>query len=178
MNNTMNPALKKHSDTAPGADLFQAGIMTQMRQKVMQAARGEGGACPCCDQYVKVYKRSISSTMARQLIRVYRLHGEGTWFHVRDAMAEGDTGVSDFAKLERWGLIEKRPHEPGDGGKRTSGYWRITPDGEKFVTGRGQVDEFALVYNNNHLGFEGGLITIFSCLGNKFDYKTLMGLPG
>lgn len=172
-----NRNLDKHGDTAPQADLFGAGVISQARISVMRAANDKGCVCPVCDQFVKVYRRSITSTMARQLIKGYRAFGTRNWFHVRDVLLAGETSVGDFAKLEIWGFIEAAPHQAGEGGKRTSGHWRITEFGEAFALRRSKSDEYALVYNARFLGFDGASVDIVECLGKKFDYRELMGMP-
>ena len=154
-------------------DLFQDAFVTEMRKQTMiQARDGKGAHCPCCDQFVKVYRRSINRTMARQLIFSSNEFGD-EWFHARDVVL-GQASAGDYSKLRFWGLIEKKPHEEGYNGKKSSGYWRVTPNGHKFARFELTLPQYALVYNNNVLEFEGDQVNIVECLGDRFDYNKLM----
>ena len=154
-------------------DLFQDAAITEMRKATMKAARDEGGKhCPCCDQFVKVYKRSINKTMARQLIFSWRTFGY-EWFHAKDVVL-GSASAGDYSKLKFWGLIEKKPHEEGYNGKKSSGYWRVTHQGARFVLFKLTVQKYALVYNNRLLEFEGDQVNIVQCLEDRFEYNKLM----
>lgn len=155
------------------SDLFTKSAIEDARKDVMRK-RDDGCVCPVCDQFVKVYKRLLNSTMARQLIVAWNKNGD-RWFHTRDVVLEGSAGAGDFAKLENWGLISPRDHEKGDQGKRTSGLWCITQKGAGFIHGHVQVPSHALIYNNELLGFTQDMVTIQDCLGKHFDYNELMG---
>lgn len=155
-------------------DMFSPQVtISTMRQDVRKKAQQKGCLCPVCDQFVKIYKRSITSTMARQLIHAYRCHGEGNFFHTRDMVMAG-AGAGDFSKLQYWKLIESKiPMEPDDD-KKSSGLWRITPLGKAFILAETDMDQFAIVYKNEVLEFQGGKIGIAAALGNQFSYAALM----
>lgn len=112
--------------------------------------------------------------MARQLISAFHQHGLH-WFHTRDIVLEKSCGAGDFSKLENWSLIERRDHESGEDGKKSSGIWRITAAGYKFIVEGSKVQKHACIYNGTVLGFDGGEIDIIDALGEKFDYNVLMG---
>lgn len=156
-------------------DMFGAeNALVQAKQDTMQKARDKGCSCPVCGQFVKVYNRTITSTMAHQLIYAFHTLAEaGQWFHVRHVVM-GGSGVGDFPKLEHWGLIQRQHHQAGDDGKRTSGLWRITEKGIDFIHGRITVPKYALIYNATFLEHAGDPITIKDALGKKFDYNELM----
>lgn len=143
------------------------------KKEAMAAARGEGCSCPVCGQFVKVYNRTITSTMARQLIHAWRCHGLA-WFHTRDVVMQG-SGAGDFSKLEFWGLIEAQPHKSGEDGKKSCGWWRITDVGLQFIKGESSQPRWAAIYNNTLLEKLGESITIRDALGQAFDYGVLMG---
>lgn len=134
-----------------------------LRQKL-----NEGAPCPCCGQFVKMYRRTITSTMARLLISFYKLGGGYGWHHARDIEQQG----GDFPKLAHWRLIETQENE--DPAKRSSGLWRMTEHGRAFVLGNLTVKKYALIYNAKLYGFEGEKIGIRDALGEKFDYSILM----
>lgn len=147
--------------------------LNTLRKDTMDKARGKGTECPCCSQFVKVYNRTINSTMARQLIHAWHSYGTKRWFHVKHVVM-GGSGVGDFPKLEYWGLIEAQAHAPGEDGKKTSGIWRITPTAEDFIHNRLAVDKYAVVYNGDLLELGGGKITVRDALGQHFDYSELL----
>lgn len=130
--------------------------------------------CPLCHQPTNLYRRPISAIIARALIKLYRLEQNGaekTWHHVRDIHRDR----SDWAKLRFWGLIEEASNL--DSRKRTSGLWRITDDGRRFVMCQDQVPKYALVkYGSINVGFCGEAMTIRECLEakNKFSYIQLI----
>jgi hypothetical protein len=130
-----------------------------------------GVECPCCERFLKIYKRPITSTMARMIIKLYHLGGE--WHHVR-IIAKGisDTGTNDFSKLAYWELIKQG--ENNNPKKKNSGNWKITKKGKKFVLNQILVSSHAYVYNKNVLEFEGTDTTIIKSLGKDFDYSELM----
>lgn len=142
----------------------------------------KGADCPCCGQFVKLYKRRITSSMALALILLY---GEdkkhpGEWIHVANFLnivpnlpaAVRNTG--DVAKFTFWGLVEKMEGKREDGNKR-NGFHRITQKGRWFVEGRMQVPKFALLFDNRLYGLdESKQISIHDALRNRFDYNTLM----
>lgn len=154
-------------------------VLAQSKKDTMDKAWLKGCDCPVCGQFVKVYLRTITSTMAHQMIHAWRVFGVGQWFHLSHVVM-GGTGAGDFAKLEYWGLVEHQHHEAGKDGKRMGGMWRITERGAEFIQGNVTVRSHVAVYNGKALDFKGDQITVRDALGSRFDYKALMapaGLP-
>ena len=142
--------------------------------EIMDKARHKGADCPVCGQFVKVYKRTINASMAAQLIRAYKLYGGRETFHIKNIL-EGEGGGADFAKLRYWNLIiELHNDNPF---KKNSGRWQLTEHGCAFIMGFRKIPKYALIYNGRFLDFDGDeTITIQDALGNKFNYRELMGL--
>lgn len=140
---------------------------------------GEGGTCPCCNQFVKFYRRSITSAMALSLILLMkkaRQKGDD-WVHVEEIVAGTKyptSVIADIAKLRYWDLIEPYVGEREDGSKRT-GYWKLTLRGSMFVNGQTGVVQYVVLYNGKAIKYEGPLIFIRDTLKNKFNYEELMG---
>lgn len=156
-------------------DMFSAeNALSASKRETMAKAREKGTSCPCCGQFVKVYRRTINSTMARQLIKAYQKHGD-QWFHTRDVVLEKSAGAGDFSKLECWGLIYRQPHVQGLEGKRTSGMWKITALGKDFIEGSAVVKQYAYIFNGKLLELDGVDIHIEHALGKQFDYREIMG---
>ena len=144
------------------------------KKRVMEEAKDKGCICPVCDQFVKVYRRTITSAMANQLIHLFKITDlDDKWVHTRE-LVMGQSSIGDFSKLRFWGLIVEKPHDEGNKFKKTSGYWSITDAGKCFIAGIETVQSHVLVYNNKKLAFEGHEVNIIECLGDNFHYGNLM----
>lgn len=139
-------------------------------RRILGERAHDGMRCPCCDQMVKIYRRQVYAEMAKFLTQIYRGAGR-EWCHTPSLVPELRGG--DTAKLVHWGLIESMPGEREDGSKRT-GWWRVTEKGEQWLHGRVSIPKYALIYNGEFLGFDGGPVTIHDALGERFDYRELM----
>ena len=137
----------------------------------------KGSNCPCCSQFVKLYKRKLASTPSRMLIKLNYL-GDG-WHHV-SKLVKGIslTGSNDFSKLAYWQLIEEKQNTDED--KKTSGFWRITTKGVLFVENKIKIPSHVFIFNGKKMfsvgnrGFSDKTINIVDCLGKKFSYNELM----
>lgn len=136
----------------------------------------KGENCPCCGQFVKLYKRKLNSGMAITLIRVYKAHGL-SWVNVKDFLRENKhKNTHDWTLLRHWGLIREASHDPLDETKKSSGVWKITVAGERFVKNEVKTLSHIKHYNGNASGFTGEEITIVEALGRKFNYPELMAI--
>jgi len=145
----------------------------ELRSKV----RDGGGDCPCCTQFVKIYRRPLNAQMTRWLIGLVRVHSRtGDWVHVDEIGASLGLGKhahpADFAKLRYWGLIVQQPND--DPTKRTSGCWMPTQNGRAFVYGRLTVPSHCVLYNSKLMRLEGKERDVRRTLGKEFDYAELM----
>lgn len=146
----------------------------------------EGEICPCCEQYVKVYKRALNAQMARWLIwlvRCYRqsvLASDGNdsikqWVDIKGSPVRG----GDYAKLVHWALVEHKRNEK-DATRKDSGLWRPTQRGVDFVFRRCSVPSHVYLYDNRRLNWDDNTIrqvTVVDCLDKKFNYEELMKAP-
>lgn len=137
----------------------------------------EGTTCLCCGQTVKLYKRSITSSMAYSLIKysenqvgAYK-HAQ-TYFHERGHMYAGG---GDFPKLRFWGLIEKRGDSKEDGNPN-SGYYAITQKGLNFVNNDITVPKYMYIYLNKVRKQSEEQVNIVESLGNSFRYSDLVSV--
>ena len=145
-------------------------------KKFLRKNFNKGCECPCCGQFVKLYNFKLSSSQVVGLIYLYKLDKENpdSFFKVKDIerYKEGFGGGS-FAKGKHWGLITDELND--DTSKRTSGLWRITERGRKFVEGTIVLPHGVKLYNKKKYGYDKSkLINIKEALGKKFDYKELM----
>jgi hypothetical protein len=147
-----------------------------MDYKVIEedAARRQGHSCEACGQFVKLYRRKLSSQMALWLVKLVRLSQArplGAWIEVaKDCPTHG----GDYAKLAAWGLVEQK-QEQGDGSTRTSGRWRPTRAGRDFAENRLRVPSHAYFYNRRCEGFTRETVNCKEALGARFNYAELMG---
>jgi hypothetical protein len=140
-----------------------------------------GAICPCCTRLVKLYKRKLSSGMARTLLIVYRAfqaNRELVWLDVTDYLKQRKViaANSNTALLRHWGLLEQAPETREDGSSRT-GLYRITGLGIQFARGEVDVIRHIYMYNDQVLKRKDpdlSRTTIREALGEKFNYDELM----
>lgn len=143
----------------------------EARRRLQDGALGGGTRCPCCGQRAQVYRRSINSSMAKSLIKMWMVQRDGAdWIHVP---TEIGARSREEGKLRYWGLVTERPVSREDGGH--AGYWRVTTKGSDFVAGGLELPRYALVYDGNLLELTGPLVDIETCLGEPFDLTRLLG---
>ena len=125
-----------------------------------------GARCPCCRQYVKVYRRKLNSSMSRALLIMFKNRGVD-WTHADHVVRAASTRMGhDWIGVHYWDLIEAHPYD--------AGYWRITAPGINFARNRLNVLSHAVVYNGKRLRLEGKLVSIVTTLGKHFNYDELM----
>ena len=141
-------------------------------KKFLRANFEKGVDCPACGKFCKLYKYSILGETSAALIRLYRLSDE--YHHINEFQYEGKRRASRWPELRFYGLVVLQSEEQPSS-KHASGYWRITEKGRKFVEGKIAVRKYMLFYDKKPRGFEGDYIKIEDTLGEKFDYRELMG---
>ena len=150
-----------------GATLEQAGHIWG------SVIKSEGGHCPVCDRWGKLYRRGISASMARQLI----------WLCLQDPREDGWVDVQRTAPvwllrspqlgtLRHWGMVLDAPVKGVK--SRTAGLWKPTAIGLEFAYNRISVPKYKYIYNDTVFDTEGADVTILDCIGEHFDYNELM----
>lgn len=140
-------------------------------QQLLHANLRDGINCPCCGRFAKVYRRKINASMARALILLH--HADG-WVHLFSYLTERGCQHSDAALLRHWGFIEARGDERADGNPH-SGVYRITLEGTDFAYGNTAAPRYVLLYNDTVQGFSDEETDVWEALGDKFNYRELMG---
>lgn len=157
-------------------------------RKFVQSRRGDGVECPCCDQWVEEYRRSLNTGMAATLVALWaatnlreELGGLDPWFHVeRELVKTGRSPCSsrDFSIMRFWGLIEPRPPKDprAKKGAAGTGYWRITDDGRTACANPKHpfCRKYIVMYNDRPLRFEGPRISLVQALGKRFKMLDLV----
>ena len=154
-------------------------------KKWLRVRFGKGATCPCCNQFVKLYKRILSKSMAYVLL-LMECHFSGDnveeWLHVPSYIAEMASDNprraaavrGDWAKLKFWGLIEEKPDVRADGSSRV-GYWKMTPLGRQFARHQVKVPSHVYIYNGEPLQRTvEEMITVVDALGTEFSYDEIM----
>lgn len=148
--------------------------LEQLSHDFFQRLRYEGShePCPCCKRHAQLYKRSITSTMARQLLEAYELGGSWQYIHVKE-LAKGRSSAGDFTKLKHWNLIKPKEHNEGDDGKKTIGMWMLTPAATHFIAGTTDMPKYLYIFDDRVLQFSEEKVLFRDCLDEPFDYKDL-----
>ena len=143
-----------------------------------QRLRTPGVRCDKCDRLLKVYHRRLTALSVAGLARLYNLmraKPQEKYHHVRDLGVSKNGG--EFAQSRWWGFCEEAPKDK-DKDTRTSGMWRLTDFGIRFLKLQVDVPLCAVIrWNSTHIGFSGELINARDALHhkNKFSYEELMG---
>ena len=136
---------------------------------------GEGGHCPCCDRWGKVYPRSLNETMARSLIWLAHHSSNEDWVDIPQRGPRWLVRSNQLPTLRWWKLVERLDTE--DKTKKHSGFWRATEKGILFAQNRLAVPKKVYTYNAEVEGFSDELITIINCV-DSFDYSEVMAFKG
>jgi hypothetical protein len=143
-----------------------------------RAKANKGFDCPVCKQRAKVYKRKLNATMARVLILIYKGKGVGDWFHMPTFIKESRLTPSvygDTTKLVYWRLLEAKKGDGQSDGNPSTGMYRLTEQGARFVRDEVEVRKYVRIYNERRIKCEDETtISIRDALTSKFNYGELM----
>jgi hypothetical protein len=120
---------------------------------------GKATRCPCCDQTVKIYKRTITKAMLNNLMQFCIAYPNKV--HVNKLRVGANAG--DAAKLRHWGLIEQV----------STGNYVATHEGTEFVLGNHFVPTHVFLFNTVKIGESGVKMSIRDIV-DGFDYNKLM----
>lgn len=130
----------------------------------------DGETCPCCTQFAKVYRRKLTGSIARVLIRMWH-ENPGDWVFLPALRTRGQ----DEAIAKHWGLIEPFPDAKREDGSSRVGWWRLTGLGVSFVRNNVRLPKYARIYNGRLLGLDDAeTVSIVDALGSQFNYDELM----
>ena len=120
---------------------------------------GKATRCPCCDQTVKIYKRTITKSMLHNLMQFCIAYPHEV--HVKKLWVGANAG--DAAKLRHWGLIKQV----------STGNYVATHEGTEFVLGNHFVPTHVFLFNTVKIGESGVKMSIRDIV-DGFDYNKLM----
>lgn len=126
----------------------------------------DGTTCKNCGHYIKVYKRKISSTIAKCLLHMLKEQSRNGDKHIniQEFFLNLKIERADLTKTRWWGLISSSEE----------GYWRLTEKGKHFIKGKIKISKYVYEYSSRPIIFSGPLINITNCLGEKFDWNEMM----
>lgn len=146
-------------------------FLDELRSMWRTAIEADGGHCPCCDRWGKIYSRSLNETMARSLLWLVNQGSNGDWIDVPQHAPRWLVRSNQLPTLRWWGLVERL--ETDDKTKKHSGFWRVTGLGLLFVQNQLEVPKKVYTYNAEVESFGEELVTIEDCVGG-FDYSAVM----
>ncbi len=146
--------------------------LNEMRDNWSVVIAKDGGYCPCCDRWGKIYRRGLNSSMARQLIWLVHAPDRGDgWTHVPSSAPAWMLRTHQMPTLHLWGLVTCAPSMTK---LASSGLWKPTEKGIAFALNHISVQKYVYVYNNAVMDREGEEIRITDALGNKYNYQDIM----
>jgi hypothetical protein len=140
-----------------------------------EVINGEGGHCPTCGRWGKVYARTLNKTMARSFIWLCRVAAKDpqAWVDVPNTAPRSVIRTNQLPTLAWWGLVE-RCHKNDVNTTKYSGLWRPTLKGWDFYSGRISVPNKVFTYNSHVQKYGGVNVFIHECFETKFDYNEVM----
>jgi len=146
--------------------------LKELRDLWSATIQKDGGYCPCCDRWGKIYRRSMNATMARQLMWLVQAPDRGDeWVHVPSTAPAWLLRTQQLATLQLWNLVQGAPSTTK---LASSGLWKPTDRGVAFAKNMLSVKKYVYVYNNAAVDFEGEEITVVDALGSKYNYQEIM----
>lgn len=151
---------------------METNTLETMRDLWKATIEGDGGHCPCCDRWGKIYRRALNAAMARSLLWLVNQEDRGDgWVHVPSSAPSWMLRSQQLPALQLWGLVEGFTAETK---LASSGLWKPTPAGIAFAGNRTTVQKYVYVYNNTVLDTDGDQIFIGDALGSKYNYEEIM----
>lgn len=155
-------------------DLFDDAHLRQLREDWKTTIEHDGGHCPVCDRWGKIYGRAINATMAQSLLWLVRAPtDESGWVDVPNSAPRWLVRSNQLPTLKWWGLVERRANTE-DSPNKYSGMWKPTSLGLEFASGKASVPRKVFTYNNIVEGFSQERIFIRDCGADVFDYQEVM----
>ena len=148
-------------------------FLTELRDIWRGIITGDGGHCPCCDRWGKVYARTLNETMARSMVWLAHNSADGSWVDVPKTAPRWLVQSNQLPTLRWWGLVERMGNED-DPTKKHSGLWRATQKGIEFANNQIKVPKKVFTYNAEVEAFGEDMVSISDCT-EHFNYSEVMG---
>jgi hypothetical protein len=155
------------------ANLYEGATLNEARGVWGSVIKSDGGHCPVCDRWGKLYRRGISAAMARQLIWLcLQPPREDGWIDVQRTAPVWLLRSPQLGTLRHWSMVVDAPVSGVK--SRSAGLWKPTPIGLKFAYKQLTVPKYKYVYNDTVFDTEGPDIGILDSIGEHFSYEELM----
>lgn len=152
---------------------MQSSELQAHRDAWRHTIEGEGGYCPVCARWGKIYGRSLNETMARSLIWLVATPLVNGWVDVPVKAPRWLVRSNQLPTLKWWGLVERHPSD-SDSKIKHSGLWRPTDLGYEFASARKRVPKKVFTYNDEVEGHSTETVSIDQCFKHHFDYQEVM----
>lgn len=154
-------------------NLYEGATLEQAGHIWGSVIKSEGGHCPVCDRWGKLYRRGINANMARHLIWLCKQNPrEDGWVDVQRTAPDWMLRSPQLGTLKHWHMVQNAPVKGSK--SRTAGLWKPTDLGLKFAYNQLFVPKYKYIYNDTVFDTEGPDVSIVDCLDDHFDYSELM----
>ena len=147
--------------------------LQQHRDSWRHTIEGDGGHCPVCARWGRIYGRAINETMARSLIWLVSAPMDNGWVNIPATAPRWLVRSNQLPTLKWWGLVERCPNEK-DSKVKHSGLWRPTDLGYDFVNTGARVPKKVFTYNDQVEAHSTESVAIYQCFKQQFDYQEVM----
>ena len=145
----------------------------ELRKNWRHSIEHDGGHCPVCDRWGRIYARGINKTMARSLMWLCQAtKDKDGWVDVPKDAPRWLVRSNQLATLRWWSLVERKGSNNPK--KKNSGMWRATELGVDFAHGIKNIPKKVYTYNGNVEVVSQNLVYISECFKEYFDYEQLM----
>jgi len=145
----------------------------QLRKSWRATIEHDGGYCPVCDRWGRIYARNINKTMAHSLMWLCQAgKDENGWVDVPTNAPRWLVRSNQLATLRWWELVVRRGND--DPKNKHSGMWKATKLGVDFVHGVQKIPEKVYTYKGDVEVVSQNLVHISECFKEYFDYEQLM----
>lgn len=169
----LSAAIRLGMDEGRGPDQIAREALKALRTDTVRAAySNDGGACPVCDQHVKVRRLSLNPMHVEALAIAYAdVEGDTTMFFHAPSMTHrrASRQVVDFAVLANFGLIERLELAKAWATIDTRGVYRLTDLGVRWLRGEAAVPRSLRMYNTEVVDAPGQPATVADVWGRSFD---------
>lgn len=164
-------------------------------KRYIERYRALGVDCPCCDQHIQDYDRTLCKQLAEALIIMAREAPDGRWVHLPSLLKHNGaaaTGNGMSAMLRYWGFIEQCPdkdlarriarEQAGERKGKGTGVWRILEHGVDFAQGLTRVPKSCRIRTGKYgteeevASFSQETVNIDEAMAIQFDYTEVQ--PG
>lgn len=162
---------------------IRGGPTLREARRDLRAELETGTRCPCCGKWAKRYKRRLYGAVVRSLGWLVLASAdpeksdEAGWVDVPTHGPRWMMRGNPHPKLALWGFAERRPVDD-ESPTRSSGVWRPTDRGRRFVSGETDAPAFVYEYLSEVESVSAERVRFLQVLDVPFDYQSIMeGVP-